>query len=61
MATRTYIPGLRLVLKAAKRYLARWQVSLEENLTAPQYTCALAALSAITECLIALGEEALNP
>lgn len=61
MAAKTYIPGLRLVLKVAKRYMDRWQTRLQENLTEAQYTCFLATISAITECLIALGEEALNP
>jgi hypothetical protein len=61
MSSRTFVPGMRLVLKAAKRYLARWQVELQANLTEAQYTCLVATLAAITECLIALGEEALNP
>lgn len=61
MASRTYIPQLRFVLKIVDRYTKRWQTQLEENLTAPQYTCMLAVISAVTECLIALGTPEIGP
>ena len=61
MAARTYIPGLRLVARLVERYISRWQVKLEANLTEGQYACAVALLSAATECLVALGAEVINP
>jgi hypothetical protein len=61
MASRTYIPQLRFVLKIVDRYTKRWQTQLQENLTEGQYTCLLAVIDAVTECLVALGTPDLNP
>jgi hypothetical protein len=57
MPIRTYIPGLRLILKAAHRFGTRYQTQLQGSLTGPQYTCLLSTLAAIADCLVLLGEE----
>lgn len=61
MALKTYIPALRLVLKAAYRYGTRWQTQLSGSLTSEQYTCLLSTLNAIADCLALLGEETPGP
>jgi hypothetical protein len=61
MAARTYIPGLRFVLNRLYRYGTRWQTELEANLTTPQYECLTAVLSAVLECLVALGAPPIEP
>lgn len=57
MGIRTFVPGLRAVLKAAHYYGTRYQTKLSGSLTAPQYTCLLSTLNAIADCLALLGEE----
>ena len=59
--TRTYIPQLRIVVRAVHRYATRWQSALEGTLTPAQYTCLLALISAAIDCLNALGEETPSP
>jgi hypothetical protein len=61
MARRTYIPGLYAVAKLVDRYISRWNVRLQENLTAPQYACATALLNAALECIAALGDPEVGP
>lgn len=61
MANRTYVPGLRLVLGAAHRYATRYQATLENNLTAPQYACLLDVITALASCLALLGPAPINP
>lgn len=56
MPARTYVPHLRIVLKIAHRYGTRYQETLQNNLTAPQYTCLLAVINAIADCLALLDE-----
>jgi hypothetical protein len=51
MAQRTYLVGLWLVLKAAYRYISRWQEQLEANTETPTFTCIIAVLEAIEVCL----------
>jgi len=51
MAQRTYLIGLYFVLKAAHRYMTRYQTTIEANLTEPQLACFNAVLAAIVECL----------
>ena len=58
MAVKTYYVGARLVVERAHRYLTRWQAQLEANLTAPQYTCVLALIAALAECLVVLVKPA---
>lgn len=59
--TRTYVPGLRLVLGAAHRYATRYQATLEANLTEAQYTCLLDVIQALASCLAILGPAPINP
>lgn len=51
MTTKVYWKALRLVLGESKRYIQRWEIQLQANLTAPQYACVVAVLDAIIECL----------
>jgi len=56
MATRTYIPALRIVTNELKRYCNRNQVKLQQNLSPELYTLLLALLAAADELLIGLGD-----
>jgi len=56
MANRTYVPVLRIVLGRAHRYATRWQPKLQASLTEPQYTCLVAVIAALADCLVLLGE-----
>jgi hypothetical protein len=53
---RTYIPGLRIVLRIAHTYMTRWQDKLSGTLTETQYACLLDSITAVSSCLAALGE-----
>ncbi len=55
MPFRTWIPGLREVLKTAHYYGTRYQTQLSRSLTSEQYTCLLSTLQAIGDCLALLG------
>lgn len=61
MAFRTYIPVLRAVMYTAHKYATRWQPQLSESLSADQYACLLATITAIAECLAILGQPSINP
>jgi len=54
MSPRVYWIGLRLVLGTVKRYIQKWDLQLQANLTSPQYECAVAVLEAVIICLNAL-------
>ena len=51
MASRTYLVGLWLASKALKKYITRWQVQIEDNTSPETYSCVLAVLTALDECL----------
>lgn len=51
MAQRTYLYGLWLAMWALNRYITRWSVKLEDNMTSQQWACLQAVLAAISECL----------
>ena len=59
--SKTYIPGLRLVLKAAYRYISRWQPQIAENLTEEQFVHVTDCLADLGACLISLGETPIEP
>jgi len=59
--SKTYVPTLRIVLRAAYRYATRWQPKLAETLTTQQAECLSAVIAALYECLLALGEATLDP
>lgn len=61
MPTKTYVPGLRLVVKGAHRYATRYQSTLEANLSEAQYACLVELINALAECLIILGDAPINP
>lgn len=60
MGFRTYVPGLRLVLKAAHTYATRWQPKLAEILTTDQYNCLVDTIAALGSCLALLGSPTLE-
>ena len=51
MAAKTYVPGLRLILREMIRYAARYQTQLAAVISPEAYTCLLATLTAANECL----------
>jgi len=51
MAARTYGVALFFIFSKAHRYATRWQTKLEESLSAEAYTCLLAVIAALAECL----------
>lgn len=51
---KVYWKGLKLILRPVMRYIQKWQLQLEANLTTPQYQCVVAVLEAIITCLGAL-------
>lgn len=53
MAVRTYLYGLYLALRVAQRYMSRWYTKVEENSTTDQFSCFVATLEAINECVAA--------
>lgn len=59
MTNKVYWKALILVLNEVKRYIQRWQVQLQNNLTLEQYNCVVAVLDAVITCLQALPEN--NP
>lgn len=61
MASKVYWKGLILVATLLKSYIQRNQLKLQQNLTAPQYTCVVALLDAVLECLAVLPANELSP
>lgn len=57
---KTYEGGLRLLLKAANKYIGRYQPQLQANLTGPQYSALVALLQAILALLQLLGPEIID-
>lgn len=51
MAVKTYVPGLRLALRAIIKYIVRYQDVLKGTLSDPAYTCLLDTLTAAQSCL----------
>lgn len=58
MAERTYIPGLKRVLKTLLRYTGKWVEQLQDHLTAEQYACLQDAITAAQTCLDLLPDAA---
>lgn len=54
MPSKVYWKQLEIVLKVSKRYLQRWDLQLQANLTSEQYACAQDVLTAIVSCLALL-------
>jgi len=61
MASRTYVPQLRIVTAILKRYCNKYQVKLQENLSEEIYALLLVLLDAADALLIALGETPIIP
>lgn len=55
MASKTFLVGLAIVLKKAKKYMTSWQTQLHTHMTTEQYTCLLSTITAVTDCLVLLG------
>jgi hypothetical protein len=54
MPAKVYYIALESTLQVSRKYIQRNQLKLQANLTTPQYTCVLAVLSAILDCLALL-------
>jgi len=61
MASRTYVPQLRIITAILKRYVNKYQVKLQENLSEELYALLLVLLDAADALLIALGEAPITP
>jgi len=61
MASRTYVPQLRIITAILKRYVNKYQVKLQENLSEEVYALLLVLLDAADALLIALGEAPILP
>lgn len=59
--SKTYVPGLRVVLEAAYKYGTRWQQQLATSLTAEQLACLQTTVTALAACLQLLGSQSVNP
>jgi hypothetical protein len=55
MTSKTYKPGLRIVMGVAHRYGAKWTSQLNASLSPTEITCLNAALTAIAALLACLG------
>lgn len=53
---KTFVPGLRLILKQAHKYATRYQAQLSVALTSQQYACLIDTIAALASCLALLGE-----
>lgn len=51
MSAKTYVPGLILILKAAHKYMTRYQNVLSTTLSPEAYTCMLDSITALASCL----------
>ncbi len=60
MAKKVYWIGLEATLTLTRRYIQRNQLNLQKNLTAPQYTCVVAVLAAVLDCLALLPSNTPN-
>lgn len=60
MPKKVYWISLETTLQVTRRYIQRNQIKLQANLTGPQYTCVVAVLSAILDCLAVLPENTPN-
>lgn len=54
MPKKVYWISLETTLQITRRYIQRNQIKLQQNLTAPQYTCVISVLNAILDCLATL-------
>lgn len=61
MASRTYIPALRVLLSALSRYLARWTPLILHNLDDVEAAALLAFQIALAELIDKLGPEDIGP
>lgn len=51
MAIKTYVPGLRLILRQIIKYISRYQDVLSASLSTEAYTCLIDTLTAAQSCL----------
>lgn len=54
---KTYVPTLRIVVRRAELYMARWQPLIETSLTAPQIEAFRSCLECLTNLVAVLGAE----
>lgn len=58
---KVYWKQLKIVLGLTKRYIQKWDIQLQGNLTPTQYTCVVAVLTAVVECLALLPVDVVEP
>lgn len=58
---KVYWKELREELDDARRYIAVWQLKLQQNLTEEQYNCVVDTLQAIISCLALLPQNTPEP
>jgi len=51
---KTYVPGLKAILRKAHRYATRWQLQLKGQLSPEQYNSLVIVIKAIMDCLVLL-------
>jgi TorA maturation chaperone TorD len=51
MATKTYERKLIFLADHLSKYISRYQIKLQANLTEDEYDCVVALLAALLECL----------
>jgi len=52
---RTYIPGLRFVLRRAVKYIKDWQPQIQEHVDSNTYDHVVTCLEGLESCLALLG------
>lgn len=60
MAPRTYVPTLRVLTWALKRFVNKYQVKIEQNTDSTTYAVILELLALADQLLILLGEPPIN-
>jgi hypothetical protein len=53
---RSYVPTLRVIFRTAYKYAVRWHPQLTAHLTETQEACLVSTITALADCLAALGE-----
>jgi len=61
MAAKTYVPGLRLILRKAYNYIVKYTQFMQPFLTESQAAHIATCLADLTACLLDLGETPIVP
>lgn len=61
MAKKLYVDGLRAIAQSSYKYSTRYQATLEQNLTADQYTALVDFIACVATLLVKLGKNVITP